>query len=115
VHLKHIGSCLPDGQFTVRIDHERKVVAVSMLALDSSLLATLATEILPEDHGVRVFRDDKDGWMPPRAPYSLRVCIGPPGRAVEMDAQVVKLSAAVGGGVAVRLAVPPEGMDHGRA
>ena len=62
------------------------------------------TDILPDQHSVIAFRDDKD-WVPAPAPYDLRVRIGGQ-MGVEFATQVVRLSSAVGGGVAVRLSEP---------
>ena len=103
-YLKHTGSCLPDGLFRVTVDRDRFLVTIVSDAFDSHLVGWLVTDILPDQHGVVAYRDDKD-WVPPPAPYDLRVRIcGPAG--VEFGAQVVRLSGAVGGGVAVRLSEP---------
>ena len=103
-YLKHSGSCLPDGLFRVAVDRDRFLVTITADAFDSHLVGWLVTDILPVQHGVVAYRDDKD-WVPAPAPYDLRVRIG--GQAgVEFGAQVVRLSSAVGGGVAVRLAEP---------
>lgn len=100
-YLKHTGSCLPDGLFRVTVDRDRFLVTITADAFDSHLVGWLMTQILPDQHGVIAFRDDKD-WAPPPAPYDVRVRIS--GQAgVEFGAQVVRLSGAVGGGVAVRL------------
>jgi hypothetical protein len=64
----------------------------------------LVTDILPDQHGIVAYRDDKD-WVPPPAPYDLRIRIGSQA-GIEFGAQVVRLSSAVGGGVAVRLSEP---------
>ena len=103
-YLKHTGSCLPDGLFRVTVDRDRFLVTITSDAFDSSLVGWLVTDILSDQHGIVAYRDDKD-WAPPPAPYDLRVRIG--GQAgVEFSAQVVRLSGAVGGGVAVRLSEP---------
>ena len=103
-YLKHMGSCLPDCLFRVTVDRERFLVTIASDAFDSSLVGWLVTQILPDQHGIVAYRDDKD-WVPPPAPYDLRIRIG--GQAgVEFSAQVVRLSGAVGGGVAMRLSEP---------
>ena len=103
-YLKHTGSCLPDGMFQVTVDRDRFLVTITSDAFDSHLVGWLVTQILPDQHGVIAFRDDKD-WVPPPAPYDVRVRISGRG-GVEFGAQVVRLSSAVGGGVAVRLSEP---------
>jgi hypothetical protein len=104
-YLKHFGSCLPDGSFSVLVDRQRRRVTITCEAFDSHLVGDLVTRMLFEDHGIRAFRDDGAGWIPPPAPYSLRVRIaGESG--VEFEAEVVRLSSAIGGGVAVRLSKP---------
>ena len=103
-YIKHTGSCLPDGLFRITVDRDRFLVTITSDAFDSSLVGWLVTDILSDQHGIVAYRDDKD-WAPPPAPYDLRVRIG--GQAgVEFSAQVVRLSGAVGGGVAVRLSEP---------
>jgi hypothetical protein len=103
-YLKHTGSCLPDGLFRVEVDRGRCLVTITSEAFDSQLVGWLVTEILPDQHGIVAYRDDKD-WVPAAAPYDLRVRIGGPA-AIELDAQIVRLSSAVGGGVVVRLSEP---------
>jgi hypothetical protein len=101
-YLKHWGSFLPDALLRVTVDRDLFLVTVSSTAFDSHLLGWLVTRILPEEHGIKAYRDDNAGWTPSPAPYDLRVRIG--GEAhVELEAQVVRLSNAVGGGVSVRL------------
>ncbi len=103
-YLKHTGSCLPDGLFRITVDRDRFLVTITSDAFDSHLFGWLVTDILPNQHGIVAYRDDKD-WVPPPAPYDIRVRIG--GRTgVEFSAQVVRLSSAVGGRVAVRLSEP---------
>ena len=103
-YLKHTGSCLPDGLFRVTVDRDRLRVTITSDAFDSHLVGWLVTDILPDQHGIVAYRDDKD-WVPPPAPYELRIGIG--GQAgVEFVAEVVRLSSAVGGGVTVRLSEP---------
>jgi len=103
-YLKHTGSCLPDGLFRVTVGRDRFLVTITSDAFDSHLVGWLVTDILPDQHGIVAYRDDKD-WVPPPAPYDLRIRIG--GQAgVEFAAEVVRLSSAVGGGVAVRLSEP---------
>ena len=103
-YLKHTGSCLPDGLFRVTLDRDRLLVTITSDAFDSHLVGWLVTDILPDQHGIVAYRDDKD-WVPPPAPYELRIRIG--GQAgIEFGAQVVRLSGAVGGGVAVLLSEP---------
>jgi len=101
--VKHSLSCLQDVLFDVTIDHDDRVVTVASDVFDSSLLGWLATQILPAEHAVEVFRDDDSGWNPPLPPYRLRVRVG---GGIEFGAQVVKLTSATGGGVAVQL-IPP--------
>ena len=103
-YLKHTGSCQPDGLFRVEVDRDRFRVTITSDAFDSHLIGWLVTDILPDQHGVIAFRDDKD-WVPAPAPYDLRVRIGGQ-MGVEFATQVVRLSSAVGGGVAVRLSEP---------
>ena len=104
-YLKHSGSCLPDGLFRVRVDRDRFLVTITSDAFDSHLVGWLVTGILPAEHGIVAYRDDNASWNPPPAPYDLRIRIG--GQAgIELGAQVVRLSDAVGGGVAVRLSGP---------
>jgi len=103
-YLKHTGSCLPDGLFRVEVDRDRFLVTITSDAFDSHLIGWLVTDILPDQHSVIAFRDDKD-WVPAPAPYDLRVRIGGQ-MGVEFATQVVRLSSAVGGGVAVRLSEP---------
>jgi hypothetical protein len=104
-YLKHFGSCLPDGSFSVSVNRERRRVTITCEAFDSHLLGDLVTRVLFEDHGIQAFRDDGAGWNPPPSPYALRVRIaGESG--VEFEAEVVRLSSAIGGGVAVRLSKP---------
>ena len=86
------------------MDRDRFLVTITSDAFYSHLIGWLVTDILPDQHGVVAYRDDKD-WVPAPAPYDLRVRIGGPA-GVEFGAQVVRLSSAVGGGVAVRLAEP---------
>ena len=103
-YLKHTGSCLPDALFRVAVDRDRLLVTITSDAFDSHLIGWLVTDILPDQHGIVAYRDDKD-WVPPPAPYDLLIRIG--GQAgIELGAQVVRLSDAVGGGVAVRLGEP---------
>ena len=105
-YLKHTGSCLSDGLFRITVDRDRFLVTITSDAFDSSLVGWLVTAILPDQHGIVAYRDDKD-WVPPPAPFELRILIG--GQAgVEFIAQVVRLSGAVGGGVAVRLSEPKQ-------
>ena len=107
-YLKHTGSLLPDGLFRVSVERDRCLVTITSDAFDSSLFGWLVTDILPGQHGVVAYRDDKD-WAPPPAPYDLRIRIRIGGQAGgEFDAQVVRLSGAVGGGVAVRLSEPKQ-------
>ena len=110
-YLKHMGSCLPDSLFRVTVDRDRFLVTVTADAFDSHLIGWLVTGILPNECGIVAYRDDKD-WVPPPAPYDLRVRIGGHG-GVDFSAQVVRLSKAVGGGVAVRLSEPRHLMPRG--
>jgi hypothetical protein len=104
-YVKHFGSCLPDGSFSVAVDRERRNVTITCDAFDSHSIGGLVTGMLFEDHGIQAFRDDGAGWNPPPAPYDLRVRIA--GKSgVEFEAQAVRLSSAIGGGVAVRLSRP---------
>ena len=103
-YLKHTGSCLPDGLFKVTVDRNRFLVTITADAFDSHLVGWLVTSILPDECGIVAYRDDKD-WVPAPAPYDLRVRIGEQAGG-EFRAQVVQLSSAVGGGVAVRLSEP---------
>lgn len=105
-YLKHTGSCLPDGLFRVTVDRDRLRVTITSDAFDSSLVGCLVTDILPDQHGIVAYRDDKD-WVPPPAPYDLRIRIGSQ-TGIEFGAQVVRLSGAVGGRVAVRLSEPKQ-------
>lgn len=104
-YLKHFGSCLPDGSFSVSVNRELRRVTIICEAFDSHLVGDLVTRLLFEDHGIQAFRDDGAGWNPPPAPYALRVRIAG-GSGVEFEAEVVRLSRAIGGGVAVRLSKP---------
>lgn len=104
VYLKHMGSCLPDVLFRIVADRHRSSVTILSEAFDSSLMSTLLTRILPDQHGIVAYRDDKH-WVPPAPPYELKVRIGRPS-TVEFSAQVVRLSSAVGADVAVRLSAP---------
>ena len=104
-YLKHFMSCLPDAMFQISIDVEKRLVTIASEAFDSSLVGWLVTQILPDQHGIKVYREDDAGWHPPRPTYDLRVRIGGEG-GVEMDAEVVRLSASTGGGVAVTLRDP---------
>ena len=104
-YLKHSMSCLPDAMFRITIDVEKRVVTIASQDFDSSLIGWLVTQILPEQHGIKVYREDDAGWHPPRPTYDLRVRIGGEG-GIEMDAEVVRLSSAVGGGLAVHLRDP---------
>jgi hypothetical protein len=105
VYVKHFGSCLPDGSFSVAVNQERRRVTITCDAFDSHLIGGLVTGMLYEDHGIQAFRDDGAGWNPPPAPYDLRVRIAG-ASGVEFEAEVVRLSSAIGGGVAVRLSKP---------
>jgi HAD domain in Swiss Army Knife RNA repair proteins len=66
-YLKHTGSCLPDGLFRVTVDRDRLQVTITSDAFDSHLVGWLVTDILPDQHGIVAYRDDKD-WVPPPAP-----------------------------------------------
>ena len=111
-YLKHTGSCLPDGLFRVEVDRDRLLVTITSDAFDSSLVGWLVTGILPDEHGIVAYREDDAGWVPAAAPYDLQIRFG--GQAgVEFRAQVVRLSSAVGGGVAVRLSEPRHLMPRG--
>jgi len=114
-YLKHSFSCLPDSAYEIVIDHPRRLVTISSKGFDSALLGWLVTSILPEDTGITAYRDDDAGWVVPRPKYDLRVRIetAGTGAAVELVADVVKLSKAIGGGVAVRLTVPPLARPEG--
>ena len=103
-YVKHFGSCLPDARFRVTVDRSRSQVTLESDAFDSHLVGWMVTRILPDEHGIVAYRDDKD-WHPPSAPYELRIRVGGQMR-VEFAAHVVRLSSAVGGGVAVRLSEP---------
>lgn len=104
-YVKHFGSCLPDAMFRVTLDRLRRLITIASDAFDSHLVGWLVTRLLPEDHGIRAYREDDAGWHPLPAPYELRLRIG--GQAgVEFIAEVVRLSSAVGGGVTVRLSMP---------
>jgi hypothetical protein len=110
-YLKHFGSCLPDGSFSVSVNRELRRVTITCEAFDAHLVGDLVTRMLFEHHGIQAFRDDSAGWTPPPAPYALEVRIaGESG--VKFEAEVVRLCSAIGGGVAVRLsskrlATPP--------
>ena len=105
MYLKHSMSCLPDAVFRITIDVENRAVTIASQDFDSSLIGWLVTQILPEHHGIKVYREDDAGWNPPRPTYDLRVRIGGDG-GIEMDAEVVRLSSAAGGGLAVYLRDP---------
>ena len=103
--LKHSFSRLPDVAFDLRIDHLNQVVTVASTRFDSYLIGRLVTTIVPDEHGVVAFEEDDIGWHPPLPTYALRIRIGgEPG--IEFAAQVVRLSGAVGGWVAVSLTDP---------
>ena len=104
-YLKHGFSCLPDCALKVQVDPVRMVVTISGDAFDSHLFGWLVTTILPAEHGIVAYRDDDAGWHPPQPPYGLEVRIGGD-IGVEFCAEVVRLSVAVGGGVAIRLSDP---------
>jgi len=104
-YLKHSFSCLPDVWFEIDVDDSNKLVTVASAAFDSDLFGWLVTEVLPRVRGVVAWRDDNAGWTTPPSPYALRVRIGK-GDGVELDAQVVRLADATGGGVAVQLTDP---------
>lgn len=104
-YLKHGFSCLPDCALKVRVDSARMVVTITGDAFDSHLFGWLVTKILPAEHSIVAYRDDDAGWHPPRPPYGLNVRIGGD-IGVEFCAEVVRLSTAVGGGVAIRLSDP---------
>lgn len=103
--LKHSGSCLPDSLFRVTVDPDRFLVTITSNAFDSHMLGWLVTQILPDEYGIKAYREDDSGWTPPPAPYDLRIQIGDKA-GIELEAQVVRLSTAIGGGVAVRLSEP---------
>lgn len=58
VTLKHTLSCLPDLEIQVDIDPERLEVTLTCEHFDSSLVACCVTRVLPEEFGVRAFRED---------------------------------------------------------
>ena len=90
VYVKHSMSCLMDQAMTLEIDHERRVVHLSVRVFDSALVARLVVETLPDRFSVVAFQDDlqKDAqWITDRAPYGLRVEFA--GR--KFDARVVRL------------------------
>jgi hypothetical protein len=103
-YLKPTGSCLAGVSFKITLDREFLRVTIASPAFDSDLLGMLVTRILPRQHGLTAFRDDNASWTPPHAPYELRIRIGAVS-AIELQAQVVLLSRAIGGGVAVRLSL----------
>lgn len=109
-YLKHPFSCLPDVAYEILIDHGRRLITISSKGFDSSLLGWLVTSLLPADTGITAYRDDDAGWVVPRPERDLRVRLesAGAGTAVEMMADIVKLSKAIGGGVAVRLMIPPQ-------
>lgn len=104
-YLKHMGSCLPDSKFRITVDRGRRRVTIAARAFDSYLIGWLVTRILPDEHGVKAYREDDSGWPAAPAAYELRVRIGDEG-GIELDAEVVRLSSAVGGSVAVWLGEP---------
>jgi len=104
-YVNHTGSCLPDCLLRVTVDQLHFVVTIAADAFDSALVGDLVTRVLPS-HGIVAFRDDKH-WVPPPATYDVRIRVGSEA-GVELRADVVRLSTAVGGGggVAVRLSDP---------
>ena len=92
IYLKHQMSCLKDQAIEVDIDHERREVRLGMRVLDSSLVARLVRDILPEQHGVEAFRDDNQVlgehvWITKPSAYKLLVDLS----GVMYKAQVVRL------------------------
>lgn len=87
-NLRHQMSCLRDRAFDVSIDESARLVTVRVIGpgLDAALLGRLVTETLPNDAGVRAFRDDAAGMPAPPAEYRLLVWIGD----IEFEVDVVK-------------------------
>ena len=90
--MTHVRSSLPDVAFSIDIDERRRHVVAKSECFDSALVATLVTQVLPEEFGVVAYRDDNVGGNAPSAPYSLELRFG----GVRFDALVVKLSSAKG-------------------
>lgn len=100
--MKHVGSCLPDVAFSIDVDERRRHVVAKSECFDSALVASLVTQVLPEEFGVVAYRDDNVDWSAPPAPYSLELRFG----GMRFGASVVKLRSAVGvSTVATRLSV----------
>lgn len=73
VVLKHSGSSLPDLPAHVIIDAAARVVTIEVDAIDSTLILTLVSTVLQEEHGVIAFSDDNAGWTPPAPLFQLRI------------------------------------------
>ena len=75
IYFKHMGSCLPDQPFDIEIDEEKKVVHVALKAFDTSLFTSFIERVKSE-HGIRVYADDNEGWMPKRPEWQVFVMVG---------------------------------------
>ena len=71
--MKHSMSSLRDLPVHVEIDKLERLVTLGVEAIDSSLLLDLATQILPQQHGVVAFTDDSAGFIHPAPPFGLRI------------------------------------------
>lgn len=102
VYIKHQMSCLPDQLIEIDVDHERRLVHLTMTVFDSALVAEVAKTVLPlpENGAAIVWRDDTqkwtDAWLTKPADYDLRINLA----GVLYASEVVKL---FDGGIAVTL------------
>lgn len=85
VGVKHMLSRLPDLVMDRSIDHDKRIVRLSMQHLDSALLATYVAEVLPEETGLRLVEDE----AVPSSSSGYRLVVELGGQ--EFEARVVKL------------------------
>ena len=57
----------------VEIDRRERLVTLGVEFIDSALLLDLVTQVLPQDHDVVAFTDDRAGWTPRAPPFGLRI------------------------------------------
>lgn len=64
---------LPDLPVRIRIDRQARLVTLDLDLIDSALIVNLATRILPLDHGVIAYCEDRVGEAPRRSAFGLRI------------------------------------------
>ncbi len=71
--VKHSMSTLADLDFRVEINRDEGVVTLVVTDVDSALICDVVTRILPADHDVVAYTDGREGWIPSRPRFHLRI------------------------------------------